>query len=78
MHTAIMVMVSLKNKLSRVYGAAAYPFGAAAYTAGPAAYTVGAVTYTAGEASYTACWCSSFYAHCENKANSVRLSWSWD
>ena len=49
----------LKNKLSRVGGAAAYPVGAAAYAVGAAAYTVGAAAYM---------------HHCGNKANSVQLS----
>ena len=46
--------ISLKNKLWRLDGAAAYPVGAAAYTAGAAAYTVGTAAYTAGAAIYTA------------------------
>jgi hypothetical protein len=56
----------LKNKLSRVGGAAAYPVGAAAYAVGAAAYTVGAAAYTVGAAAYM--------HHCGNKANSVQLS----
>ena len=48
----IEVMVWLKNKLSQVGGAAAYPVSAAAYTAGAAAYTAGAEAYTAGVSAY--------------------------
>ena len=42
----------------------------AAYAVGCAAYPVGCAAYAAG--------CAAYVRQCENKANSVQLSWSWD
>ena len=51
-------------------GCAAYAVGCAAYAVGCAAYAVGCAAYAAG--------CAAYVRQCENKANSVQLSWSWD
>ena len=37
---------------------------------GCAAYAVGCAAYAVG--------CAAYVRQCENKANSVQLSWSWD
>ena len=37
---------------------------------GCAAYAVGCAAYAAG--------CAAYVRQCENKTNSVQLSWSWD
>ena len=44
--------------------------GCAAYAVGCAAYAVGCAAYAAG--------CAAYVRQCENKANSVQLSWSCD
>ena len=51
-------------------GCAAYAVGCAAYAVGCAAYAVGCAAYAAG--------CAAYVRQCENKANSVQLSWGWD
>ena len=51
-------------------GCAAYAVGCAAYAVGCAAYAVGCAAYAVG--------CAAYVRQCENKANSVQLSWSWD
>ena len=47
-----------------------YFLSCAAYAVGCAAYAVGCAAYAAG--------CAAYVRQCENKANSVQLSWSWD
>ena len=51
-------------------GCAAYAVSCAAYAVGCAAYAVGCAAYAVG--------CAAYVRQCENKANSVQLSWSWD
>ena len=44
--------------------------GCAAYAVGCAAYAVGCAAYAVG--------CAAYVRQCENKANSVQLSWNWN
>ena len=64
------VKIALKFRLNTFPGCAAYAEGCAAYAEGCAAYAEGCAAYVQG--------CAAYVCHCENKANSVQLSWSWD
>ena len=57
------VKLALKFCLHTFPGCAAYAEGCAAYAEGCAAYVQG---------------CAAYVRHCENKGNSVQLSWSLD
>ena len=57
------VKLALKFRLHTFPGCVAYADGCAAYAEVCAAYKEGYAAYV---------------RHCENKANSVQLSWSWD
>ena len=58
-----IVAKGIRKTISNFPGCAAYAVGCAAYAVGCAAYAVG---------------CAAYVRQCENKANSVQLSWSWD
>ena len=65
-----IVAKGISKTISNFPGCAAYAVGCAAYAVGCAAYAVGCAAYAAG--------CAAYVRQCENKANSVQLSWSWD
>ena len=71
------VKLPLKYNLDTFPGCAAYADGCAAYADGCAAYADGCAAYADGCAAY-AVGCAAYVRQCENKANSVQLSWSWD
>ena len=64
------VISTLKFRLRSFPGCARYAERCAAYAEGCAAYAEGCAAYAEG--------CAAYVRHCENKANSVQLSWSWD
>ena len=65
-----------KYKLPLKYNFYTFP-GCAAYADGCAAYAVECAAYADGCAAY-AVGCAAYVRQCENEANSVQLSWSWD
>ena len=71
------VKLALKFRLHTFPGCAAYAEGCAAYADGCAAYAEGCAAYAVGCAAYVQGF-AAYVRHCENIANSVQLSWSWD
>ena len=80
----VKVKLTLKFRLHTFPGCAAYAERCAAYAEGWAAYVEGCAAYADGYAAYAegcAAYAEGYAAyvhHCENKGNSVQLSWSLD
>ena len=71
------VKLAVKFRLHTSPGCAAYAEGCAANADGCAAYAEGCAANAEVCAAYVQ-GCAAYVFHCENEANSVQLSWSWD
>ena len=71
----VKVKLTLKFCLHTFPGFAAYAEGCAEYAEGYPAYAEGRAAYAESYAAYVQ-GCAVYVHHCENKANSVLLSWS--